>query len=187
MVTNINLSSAETTEKKSITGKSALVFSVVILVVVFASLFTVMFFKSRYETQGKSAADQIAQEQSKINGAEFAEIFDFQTRLNLLDKAIDDHAYWDSLLVRLSSYVIPEVRLEKFSGKESGDGTGSIEINGVAANMDALSRQLILFKDFPDLVSLEFNQAGEKMAQEGQSAGIAFDATLKINKPSFQK
>jgi hypothetical protein len=187
MASNIDLASPEMAEKKSISGKSALVFSVFLLVIVFAIFLVLTFLKSKYSADDKAISDQISQEQSKISGATFADIFDFQARLDSAGKIIDDHAYWDSTAKRMSSYVIPEVKLTSFSGKKDSTGSGTIEISGIASNLDALSRELILLKDFPGLDSLEFKNAGESQGQADQPGGIKFDASLKMNKSAFQK
>lgn len=187
MVTNINLSSPEAAEKKSFTGKSTLILSVLLVLVVFAVFLALVFTKNRYVSQEKNVLAEISREQSKVNGTEFSEMLDFQSRLNLLDRAVADHPYWDNLLVKMGSYVIPEVRFEKFSANINSDGAASVEISGLAANLDALSRELILLKDFPGLDSLEFKNAGNSPQTEGQTGGIFFEANLKINKSAFQK
>jgi len=187
MGTNINLSSPEVSEKKTMTGKSALIFSIILLFFVAAAYLAVSMLKSKYSAQDKSISDQILQEQSKVSGSTFADIIDFQGRLNLADKAVSDHAYWDAMAKRFSSYIIPEVKLTKFSGKTDPTGGGTIDVDGMAASLDALSRELILLKDFPGLDSLEFKNAGEKAGQAGQPGGISFSVNLKINKSAFQK
>lgn len=188
MVTNINLSSPEVAEKRSLTGKSALILSVVLLAVVAAAYATIIFLKSRYESQEKKVSAAIAEKQGEMKGSSFSDALDFQERLNLLDKVVDDHSYWDGLFVKMGSYIIPEVRLDKFSGKKDGAGGGIVEISGIATSMDALSRELILLKSFPGVDSFEFKQAGEKIGQgTDQQSGISFVASLKINKSSFQK
>lgn len=187
MATNINLSSPEAVEKKSLTGKSALIFSAFLLVVVFAIFLVLTFLKLKYSADDKAITDQISQEQSKVNGVTFSDIIDFQGRLDSAGKIIDDHAYWDSMTQRMSAYVIPEVKLTKFAGKKDSTGAGIIDISGIAQNLDTLSRELILLKDFPNLDSLEFKNAGESQGQTGQPGGIKFDASLKVNKSAFQK
>jgi len=187
MATNINLSSPEVAEKRSFSGKSALIFSVLLLAVILAAYLAVSFLKSKYSASDKAISDQISQEQSKANGTTFTDIVDFQGRLDSAGKIIDDHAYWDSMVKRMSGYIIPEVKLTKFSGKKDSTGAGTVDISGIASNLDALSRELILLKDFPNLDSLEFKSAGESQGQIGQQGGVQFDASLKINKSAFQK
>lgn len=188
MVTNINLSSPEVVEKRSLTGKSALILSLVLLVFVVAAYAAVIFLKGKYESQEKEISAAITEKQGEMKGSAFSDAIDFQGRLNLLDKVVDDHSYWDSFFVKMGSYIIPEVRLDKFSGKKDGVGGGLVEISGTAASMDALSRELILLKSFPGADSFEFKQAGEKIGQTaGQQSGISFNASLKMNKSSFQK
>jgi hypothetical protein len=182
MASNIDLTSPEVAEKRSISGKSTLIFSALILVIVFAIFLVLTFLKSKYSASEKAISDQISQQQSKISGTAFSDIIDFQARLDSAGKIIDDHAYWDSTAKRISSYVIPEVKLTRFSGKKDSTGAGTIDISGIASNLDALSRELILLKDFPNLDSLEFKNAGES-----QGSGIKFDASLKMNKSAFQK
>jgi hypothetical protein len=187
MTSNINLTSPETIEKKSFTGKPALIFSSLLLVAMFVLLFALIFLKSRYVVQGKEIETEITQEQEKIKGPIFADVLDFQGKLNLLDKAIDDHGYWDTLLKKMGSYVIPEVRFENLSGERDSSGGGLIDIKGAATNLDALSRELILLKSFPDADSLEFKGASEKSGQSEGQSGVSFDASLKIKKSAFQK
>jgi hypothetical protein len=187
MASNIDLTSPEVAEKKFLTGKSALIFSVLLLVIVFAIFLVLTFLKSKYSADDKVITDQISQEQSKVNGATFSDIIDFQERLDSAGKIIDDHGYWDSMTQRMSGYVIPEVKLTKFSGKKDATGAGMIDISGIAQNLDSLSRELILLKDFPNLDSLEFKNAGESQGQSGGVGGVNFDASLKVNKSAFQK
>lgn len=184
MVTNINLSSPEVVEKRSLTGKSALTLSAVLLVIVAASYVAVFFLKGSYANREKEIDAAIAEKQAEIQSPTFTDALDFQERLNLLDKVADDHSYWDGLFVKMGNYILPEVRLNKFSGTKDGVGGGIVEISGIAVSMDALSRELILLKSFPGVDSFEFKQAGQGADQQG---GISFEATLKMNKSSFQK
>jgi len=184
MVININLSSPEVAEKKSLTGKSALILSILLLFLVAAAYTAVVFLKGRYVNQGKAIDAAIDEKRSEINGTAFSEVIDFQEKLNLLGKVADDHPYWDGLLVKMGSYVVPEVRFDKFSGKRDEAGGGLIEISGTAVSLDALARELILLKSFPGIDSFEFKNAEQGM---GQQAGISFAASLKINKSLFQK
>jgi hypothetical protein len=187
MATNINLSSPEEDEKKTISGKSALIFSAFLLVFVLAVLSVVFFLKAKYAADDRAISDEISQEQNKVNGSTFSDIVDFQGRLDSAGKIIDDHAYWDSMAKRLSNYIIPEVKLTKFSGKKDPTGSKTIDIIGIASSLDALSRELILLKDFPNLDSLEFKNAGTSQGQTDQAGGITFNASLKLNKAAFQK
>ncbi len=183
MATNINFSSPEVMEGRSFSGKSALIIAVALLAFVTLTYAGLIFMGSRYAAQQKEVEAEIIQEQNKAKGPEFTDALDFQDRLNLLEKTIGDHSYWDGLLVKMGSYVIPEVRLESFSGKTDPLGGGEIEISGVANSLDALSRELILLKDFPGLDSLEFKGASERTEQ----GGISFSASLKVNNSVFQK
>jgi hypothetical protein len=183
MVTNIDFTSPEASEKKSFSGKTALIISGVLLVFVSLALAGLLFMKNRYVSQQKEIEAEISLEQDKIKGSEFTDVLDFQDRLNLLDKTISNHSYWDALLLQLGSYVIPEVRFEKFSGEASSSGGSKINITGAAGNLDSLSRELILLKSFPGLDSLEFKGASDNPG----GGGVSFDVSLKVNKSVFQK
>ncbi len=161
----------------------ALVLSAVLLIVAFSVLGGLIFLNNKYNRQGMQTDQEIAQEQNKMRNESYAELINFQEGLNLLDKAVDDHVYWDKLLLSISPYVIPEVHLESFSGKINPGGSALIEISGVAVNLEALSRELILLKNFPGLDSLELKEAG---ASAGQS-GVQFNAELKISQKAFEK
>lgn len=190
MVTNINLSSPELSEKKSLSGKTALIVSLLLLALVVIVYASIIFLKGHFESQAKAADVAITQERNKIKEPGVAAMIDFQERLNLLDKAVDGHSYWDALLLKMGNYIIPEVRLNKFSGKIDSAGAGLVDISGTAASLDALSRELILLKSFPNLDSFEFKDASDSSSnvQNGaQQGGISFDASLKINKAAFQR
>lgn len=183
MTTNINLSSTESSEKKPATGKLALVLSLALLLVAFSVLFALVFFKSRYNGQIMQTENEIAQEQSKLKDASYADMMNFQEGLNLLDEVIGDHAYWDRLLVNIAPYVIGEVRFESFSGKINSEGGAVVEVKGTAASLEALSRELILLKNFPGLDSLEFKETSANISQ----SGVQFGMDLKVNKKAFEK
>jgi hypothetical protein len=187
MAIDINLSSPEEDEKKNISGKPALIFSAFLMVFVLVVLSAVFFLKSKYAADNRAISDEISQEQSKVNGLTFVDIIDFQGRLDSAEKIIDDHDYWDSMAKRMSSYIIPDVKLTKFSGKKDPAGSREVDISGIASNLDALSKELILLKDFPNLDSLEFKDAVTNQGQADQAGGIAFSASLKLNKSAFQK
>ncbi|MDD3487462.1 MAG: hypothetical protein PHF35_03755 [Candidatus Moranbacteria bacterium] len=145
--------------------------------------------ESRYVSQNENVLSQIETEKSKMNSPEFAEIIDFQNRLNLLDKIIDDHGYWDNMLKNMSGYIIPEARFSSISGKKEDGGDISISIAGIAPNIDAVSRELILLQSFPDLSSLEFENIGELQStpETGGGGGVNFNVDLKIKDQAFQK
>jgi len=185
MATNINLSSSEEIEKKSMTGKTALVASALILVIVFGAQGAIMFLKSQTAGRQQTVESEITAEQAKLRNPDYSDMTDFQARLDLADKAVVDHGYWNNLLVKMSPYLIPEVRLTRFSGKMEAGGDAAVEIGGVAASLDALSRELLLLKTFPELNSLEFKGA-TAVAEEGRS-GINFNASLKIKKSALNK
>jgi hypothetical protein len=187
MVTNINLSSPEETEKKSFSGKSALILSVAVLAVIAVSVLALNFLEGKYNAESQEMTLQINQEQNKINEGGLADVLDFEEKLTLLGEVAEDHGYWDALLKKMGVYLLPEVRLTEFSGKRNADGSGLIELSGVAANLDALSRELILLKSFPDIASLEFEGASENTGQGSQPAGISFSANMKVSKSAFQK
>jgi hypothetical protein len=187
MVTNINLVSPEEEKKSSLSGKNILVLSASILIVVFALLAVVVFLKNKYLADEKQASAQVEQQQNLLSGKEYLEIADFQSRLNLIEKIIGDHSYWDVFLKKMSGYVIPDTKLGSFSGKMDSTGLATVDVAGMATNNDTASRELILLKDFPGASSLEFGKMGIDAGQaEGQSA-VLFGASLKIEKKAFQK
>jgi len=187
MTTNINFSSPQEAEKESFSGKPVLILSVGVLAAIVASLLVLNFLGKKYAADNQGIASQITLEQNKINEEGLADVLDFEGRLNLLERVADGHGYWDGLLKKMGAYLLPEVKLTKFSGTRNADGSGLIELSGTAVNLDALSRELILLKSFPDLASLEFKEAGESAGQNGQPGGISFDASLKVDESAFQK
>lgn len=187
MSTNINLVSPEDEKKIHLSGKPILAVSGLILIVVFAVLGAVTFLKNKYLADGTEVSAQITQQQSLLNGGKYAEVADFQSRLSLIEKIIEDHTYWDSFLKEMSKYVIPDTKLTSFSGEVDSEKIVVVDIEGTATNLDTASRELILLKNFPDATSMEFKKVGSEEAQaEGQN-GISFDASLKIEKQAFQK
>jgi hypothetical protein len=186
MVSNINLVSSEVEKKDAFSGKKILVLSAVILILVFVLLFVILLLKGRYLSEKEQVSLQVAQQKSLLSGKEYADVVDFQSRLNLIEKVADDHAYWDGFLKKMSGYIIPDTRLSSFSGKIGSAGSAVVEVEGNATNMETASRGLILLKDIPGS-TFEFKSIGENSGQAGEEKGFSFDGSLKIDKQFFQK
>lgn len=183
MVTNINLAAPESKKKINLSGKTSLVLSVLLLVIAIGIYAAIRFFSNRYINQGKQIESQVQAEKANISGPEFTEMADFQERLNLIDKILGDHIYFDSYIKNFSKYILPEVRLTKFDWK---DRENKIAISGTTTNFDTLSRELILLKNSPIVQSVEFGGATELSGAEGQS-GVAFSLSAKIKKEALNK
>lgn len=183
MVTNINLVSPESGKKVSLTGKTTLILSVLLLLLTIGIYVAVRFLSNYYLREKNQVENQIQEESAKISGLEYAELADFQERLNLAENILGDHAYFDSYLKNFSKYVLSDVRLTSLDWKDRG---GEVAILGMAANFDALSRELILLKNSPMIQSVEFKNATESSSTEGQS-GVKFDLTAKIKKEALNQ
>ena len=183
MVTNINFAAPEGGKKISFSGKTSLILSGLLLVAVVGVYVTLSFLSVYYSKQEREVESQIQSESAKISGVAFAELADFQERLNLLDKILGDHLYFDGYLRNFSKYILPEVRLTDFSWKSSGN---EIILSGVAVNFDVLSRQLILLKNSPIVQSVEFKSATGSSGVEGQS-GVIFKLSTKLKKETLSE
>lgn len=183
MVTNINLVSSESEKKASLTGKTTLILSALLLLLTIGIFAAVSFLSNYYLREKEQVESQIQTESAKISGPEYAEMADFQERLNLVDKILGDHIYFDSCLKNFSKYILPEVRLTEFNWKGEGN---EIAVSGITTNFDTLSRELILLKNSPIIQSVEFKNAMESLSAEGQSE-ITFGLTAKMKKEALNK
>jgi Tfp pilus assembly protein PilN len=184
MVTNINLVAPESERKISLTGKTSLVLSVSLVVLIVLAYFGLSIASKQYAAKKNEITLQVQQEKARIQGSEYAEIADFQQRLDLLDKIITEHPYADSFLRNFSKYILPEVKLSSFDWKSDG---AKVSIKGTAPNFDVLSRQMILLKSAPFVQSVEFKNATESSGSEGAQAGVSFGAEFIASKNAFDK
>ncbi|OGI27597.1 MAG: hypothetical protein A2359_04715 [Candidatus Moranbacteria bacterium RIFOXYB1_FULL_43_19] len=181
MATNINLATPENETKKILSGKTSLILSLLLLFLAIGIYAGVSFLSSRYLSQNSQVESQINAEKAKISGPEYAEITDFQERLDLIDKILGDQVYFENYIKNLSKYVLPETRLTLFGWKGS---VNEITLSGITANFDALSKELILLKNSPLIQSIEFKSASESSGNEGQS-GIKFELTASAKKDAL--
>jgi Tfp pilus assembly protein PilN len=178
MVTNINFTTPEDKEKIGFSGKISLILSGLLLVLALGIYAVISLFSASYAKQEKETESQIQSENAKIAGAEFTESADFQQRLNLLDKVLEDHFSFDSQLKNFSKYILPEVRLTDFSWEE---GENKIVFSGTAPNFDVLSRQLILLKNAPIVQSVEFKKTDQSASTEEQKGMlVSFGISVRL-------
>ncbi len=178
MVTNINLVSPEAEKKEIVSGKTSLFLSLGLLLITMAVYGGIVFLNNKY-SQEKEAADAAIQiEQAKISGPIYADVADFQERVEILGKVVQEHYYWSDYMKDFSKFILPEVVLNNFAGEENAD---SVKISGSAPNYDVLAKQLILLRSFPGASSIEFEGAKE---EEGR---VSFDASFTINGDSLKR
>jgi hypothetical protein len=182
MVTNINLSSPESEKKPSLTGKSTLIISVSLLVVAIVAYGTLVFLKDKYTKETEQIKSAIEQEKKELIGSDYADVSDFQERINLLDGIISNRFSWSRFIPEFSRYVLPEVKLSSFSPIE-----GNLPISGTASSYDAVFREINLLKKLSGVESVELKDVSEAVAIEGMQAGISFNANLKLNKKTFME
>jgi hypothetical protein len=184
MVTNINLVASETENKPPLSGKSALVLSILLVAIVALAYGAIFFLESSYAAQNKELQKSIEGEKKKLTGDNYSDLFDFQERLVLLDKIVADHSYWDSLLRDFSRYVIPEVNLTKLTHNEK---EGILSIIGYATNYESLSRELILLRSYPGAKSINFNNSSEESATSNKQGGVYFKVEITLDKSVLRK
>lgn len=179
MVTNINLVSPESVNKSSLTGRSSFLLSIILIVIVASAYGVILYFTRSYTDQNKDLEKSIETEKKKLSGDNYTALFDFQDRLVMLDKIIADHTYWDVFLREFSRYVIPEVTLTKLHYNEK---EGILEATGIATNYESLSRELMLLRDYPGTVSVDFKNSKEETANSKSPGGISLDVEIKLDK-----
>lgn len=182
MATNINLVSPEGEKKSLLTGKAALFFSILLVVLVLGVYGAISYLGKNYTAEKNQIETEVQAEKAKMEGPAYAALADFQERIDLLDKIIDDHAYWDEYLKNLSKYVLPEVRFTEFTGGEKED---SVSVKGIAPNFEVLSRGIILLQEYPGVDAIEFKSANEKTGADSQ-AGIEFELAMTMNKSALK-
>lgn len=179
MVTNINLVAPDSGNKSPFTGKSALLLSISLLVIVAVAYGVISYFKSSYVAQNKDLEKSVESEKKKLTGDSYLDLFDFQERLVLLDKIVADHSYWDDFLKDFSRYIIPEVTLTKLTYNEKN---GVLSLVGNATNYENLSRELILLRDYPGAKSVDFKNSSEETATSNRQGGISLNVEITLDK-----
>jgi Tfp pilus assembly protein PilN len=183
MVTNINLAAPENEKKTMLTGKAALVLSILLVLLTLFVFGAVSYFKNSYSVQAAQAESDINKEKAIMSGKTYSELFDFQERLTLLDGVLGNHSYWDSFLKNFSQYIIPDVHL---TGLTFNDKDKTLNIKGIASNFEVLSREIILLKSYPGADSIEFKNASESTQSGDGQSGVSFELNIKTN-PSVLK
>lgn len=178
MVTNINLVSPESEKKTTLTGKTSLTLAVGLLATTLAVYGAMVYLSGRYSAEKQDLESQIQNGKSELGGPNYANVADFQGRIVLLGKVLENHYYWNDYLKSLSKYVLPEVRLSKFNADSEKK---SVDISGIAPNYDVLARELILLQRFPGASSVEFRGASES------EKGIQFNLSIALNKEALKK
>ncbi|MDI6777603.1 MAG: PilN domain-containing protein [Patescibacteria group bacterium] len=174
MTANINLVSPENENKPAMSGKAMLFLSIGLVVLTLAVYGAISFMGKNYSDKKASLESDIQVEKAKMSSPNYAALADFQDRIYLLGKIVDDHAYWDKYLKELSKYVLPEIRFSELSGGEKED---VFSIKGIASNFETLSRGIMLLQKFPGISSVEFKGASEKTDVNGSQSGIEFELT----------
>jgi len=183
MVTNINLVAPEEEKKTALSGRTTMALSFSLLLAVLAIWLILAQISRAYQSQQTSIENQIQQEKNKISGQDYAVLADFQQKVNLLNRIIPDHSYFDVYLRNFSQYLLPEVSLVSLKWDSSGD---KVTLQGSAPSFDALSKAMILLKKYPNLASIELKNASEAPAQNG-SVGISFEINAVVNKTAYDK
>jgi len=183
MVTNINLVAPEEEKKTALSGKTTIVLSFSLLLAVLAVWLVLAQISRGYQSQQISTENQIQQEKNKISGQDYAALADFQERVDLLNRIIPDHSYFDVYLRNFSQYLLPGVSLINFKWDSSGD---KVTLQGTSPSFDSLSKALILLKKYPNLASVELKNASEALSQNG-SVGISFEIDAVVNKTAYNK
>ncbi len=195
MVTKINLSSGEVEKKKTFSGKTALILSGVLLILVGTVYGALVLAKNKYNSDGKQIMDELSAEKAKMGSPEYAGVVDFQERLSLLDQIIDDHIYWEIFLKKLSMYVVSGAYLKNVSG--GGEG-GEIKVSGAAVDFETVAKELMLLKTFPNASAVKVESVGEGSdsgEEEGEAGSegeggrkeVGFEVKLKVSKDAFRK
>lgn len=184
MVTNINLSSPEDEKKPALTGKATLVVSGVLLVVAISTYGFFAIAQDKNTKEAEQIKSEIEQKKKDLSDSDYAEVADFQERLNLLDKTLSSRFSWSGFILELSKFVLPEVRLDSFSPEEGKD---DLPIKGKASSYENVVREINLLKKVSGVESVELKDVYDARSTEGQQAGVAFSAVIKLNKKAFME
>jgi Tfp pilus assembly protein PilN len=177
MVTNIDLSSSEEAPSEhKLGGKSALIFSGVLVVAAILANFGLNYLKNDYVAKEQQAQSDLATKRIAMSGSAFADLMDFQERLKFLDSTLTNRTDWDVFLKEFSQYVMPEVRLNDLSYDPKA---GDLTFNAVAPNIDTVAKEVVLLKKFPQTVAVEFGGATEN-ANGDSAQKMSFNIKIKL-------
>lgn len=183
MVTNINLVAPESEKKSVLTGKTALLTSIVFLILTIGAYGVLSYIGNSYSKQKKQIESEIAAGRAKISGTAYTSLADFQERLALLGQVADEHVFMDLFLKNFSRYIIPEVVLKEIAFGSSGN---DLSIRGSATSFETLAREMILLKSFPGADSVQFKSGSEKTEVTTGQNGVSFEINLKLNNTALK-
>lgn len=159
----INLKSGETAASagQQSRGSSTSVMLGIFLLVLSGALYGGLVFwkKSKVSQQAKVQAS-IDNFKNQIDGEDYAELYDFQSRITNLEMILEKKIRQQELLGLVSAKSLPSVRFEKLDVQIEEGGQMELNANLHVANYDELSKQLEAFGQIEGLTKLVLKSAG---------------------------
>ncbi|MFA5872131.1 MAG: hypothetical protein WC858_05450 [Parcubacteria group bacterium] len=184
MVTNIDLTAGDDVSSEHKFGsKSTLFLAVGLIVVVVLAQLGLNYFKNSYVNKQQQAQATLVSKKAAVSGAAYADLVDFQERLEFLDSASNSRTDWDVFLKEFSQYVIPEVKLNDLTYDPKAD---ELSFSATAPDINTAAREIVLLKKFPQTDSIEFSGASEELNNADGTKKTAFSVKIKL-KASSQK
>jgi len=156
-------------------------FTLAFLTVFFAAVFVAAFFLLDQQRANASADQQAAnQEMQSLKGqikdmqGKWATFQDLEPRLMALNDLMDHHVSILNVLKFLEQRTLTDVSYSGFLL----DSGGQVHLNVTAPTYQAAARQLMIFKDSPEVKSIDANSF--TYLSDGKGANVTFPLTLQL-------
>lgn len=124
-----------------------------------------------------------AREKNQALDSERGEAQDFQRKLKIADKLLENHIYWTNLFSFLEKNTVADVYFVNLIG----GGDGQMVMSGVAKSYAAMARQITAFRAGDQVSKVSVLSASASVDTEGNVTEINFDAKLQFNPEIFLK
>lgn len=172
----INLS--QSAQKKEIEkydsfGKG-MYFTVGVLIFIVAIWVGLVFYEKKLVGSIVTIQGAINENRQYFSGNDLNDVADFQYRLDLISKNLDEQIYPSDMLRSLESVILPAVVLSQY---EFDAKTSSVAIKGSADSFRSVVQQMVLMKRLPNFQSLSV-----KNVSHANSGGVDFEFLLTLSK-----
>lgn len=141
--------------------------------------FVLSLYKSNIVRRTEDVRAQRAGVEQAIRGSrnEQKESIAFEDRAQTMQALLNRHIYWTKFFAKLERYTDPEVA---FNGSFSGDIKGTMTLQASAKDYRAMARQMLIFKEAKDFVTLSVTTSASVSQSADSNAHVVFGVQLTL-------
>lgn len=128
----------------------------------------------------KQTARQIETVLQKGKGA-IAEAQSISAKITAAKALLLGHRFWTSFFQVLQDNTLPEVVYQSIAADDKG-----VNLVGTASSYEAVARQLIAFKNVPQIKDVKVSGLSVKLSPKGETQGVNFTLNLSVDPAIFK-